>query len=117
MTRELLPNHKVFACRNANEAITRSKKRGCDLLLTEIEIGRTDLDGLLLAEMLRERNPRLEVICVTDCRNAMTAFRAWEIAAKGYITKPCAPETLAKAFANLRGPMSPHPGISAHPTT
>ena len=88
ITRQLRPNDTVLACKNAKEALALSEKITFDLLLTEIEIDCVQLDGLMLAETLRERYPQLDVICVTDCRNGMTAYRAWEISAKGYVTKP-----------------------------
>ena len=107
MTRQLRPDDIVLACKNAKEALMLSEKEGCDLLLTEIEIGSLQLDGLMLAEMLRERYPQLNVICVTDCKDGMTALRAWEISAKGYVLKPYTLEDLAKVFSNLYFPVKP----------
>ena len=101
MTRQLRPGDTVLACRNAKEALALSKKKGFDLLLTEIEIDCLQLDGLMLAEMLRERYPQLNVICVTDCQDSTIACRAWEISAKGYVRKPYALEDLARAFDKL----------------
>ena len=105
MTRQLRPDDTVLMCRNAKEALRLAEKKGCDLLLTRIEIDSFQLDGLMLAELLRERYPQLDVICVTDCKDGMTAYHAWQISAKGYVKKPCTPEDLAKAFANLRWPV------------
>ena len=72
------------------------------MLLTEIEIDCLQLDGLMLAEILRERYPQLDVICVTDCQDGTIAYRAWEVSAKGYVKKPYTLEDLARAFVSLQ---------------
>jgi DNA-binding NarL/FixJ family response regulator len=95
LTRQLRPGDTVHRCRDPDEALRIAEKHGCDLLPTEVEIG-SNRDGLMLAEMLRERNPQMEVICVTHCRDNLTALRAWRIHARGYLPKPYTPQELAE---------------------
>ena len=100
LMRQLRPGDAVHRCRGPDEALQAAEEHGCDLLLTEIEIG-SHLDGLMLAEKLRERKPQMEVICVTDRRDNLTALRAWGIHAHGYLQKPYTPQRLAEELDHL----------------
>lgn len=92
----------VHGCRDPGEALRLAEEHGCDLLLTEIEFGRINLDGLMLAEKLKERNRGIKVICVTNCRDNLNAFRAWQMLIQGYLPKPYTPQELADVLAHLR---------------
>jgi len=61
----IVPEARVFTCRSAKQAAETARKNGCDVLLTDIDIGGSETGGLDLARQIREINPNVNIIFVT----------------------------------------------------
>lgn len=64
-----------------------------------LDIAMRDLNGLELAEKLRDKNPKIAIYFVTAFNNYAT--QAFEINAIDYILKPVRPERLSKALEKI----------------
>lgn len=100
--RRLMPEAAIHGCRSPDEALRRARAEGCDLLLTEIDLGGGQYDGFLLAEEMETVNPRVNIIFVTERMDNLRAGRALALHASGYVKKPCEPQALAREFKYLR---------------
>ena len=79
-----------------------AKEKGCDVLLTEIDMGCSKREGLDFAARMQAVNPEVNIIFVT-------AFSEWDFArdviqmrVSGFVRKPYKQEQLAREFAHLR---------------
>ena len=99
------PGAVIRSCRDPNEAMDLARKEGCDVLLTEIDLGTDKWEGLHLAERVKSVNPRVNIIFVTVCSERDCAEALLRLRVSGFVTKPYAPETLTEEFANLRYPV------------
>lgn len=68
----------------SKEAIENADIDNADIAFLDIEM--PEIDGLMLAEMLMERNPKIEVVFVTA--HDKYALQAFEVHAIGYLLKP-----------------------------
>ena len=100
--KRLKPNATVYGFRSPDDALAVAKAEGCDLLLTEIDLGGGQYDGFLLGEEFKKLKPRTNIIFVTERMDNQRAGRALALHACGYVEKPCAPEALAREFQYLR---------------
>ena len=82
-----------------------ARSEGCDVLLTEIDLGGDKWEGLHLAEQVKSINPRVNIIFVTVCSEQECAEAVLRLRVSGFITKPYEPEALSEEFANLRYPI------------
>lgn len=80
---------------SASQAQAWLKDHGCDLIL--LDVAMPGPDGLQLAEALRARPMRPELVFVTA--HAEHALRAFELEALDYLTKPVRRERLQSALA------------------
>ena len=101
-TRAAVPDAEIIPCRSPAEAVKQAKARGCDVLLTEIGIGRSAISGILLAWKMKEINPKVNIIFITICSIHEHAAQLLPLRISGYITKPYRQEQLAEEFAHLR---------------
>lgn len=69
---------------NAKEAIENIDEDNADVAFLDIEM--PEINGLVLAEILMEKNPRIEVIFITAYDKY--ALQAFEVNAIGYLLKP-----------------------------
>lgn len=101
-TQRIVPGARVYACRSPSKAVELAEEYGCDVLITGIDMGETGREGISLAEKIKQRNPRVNIIFITvravqDCANDFVRLRA-----SGYVRKPYETRELAEEFANLR---------------
>ncbi len=75
-TQQIAPDARVFACLTVAEAVETARENGCDVLLTEIDMGKNGTGGIELARQI--------------------------IRASGYVRKPFSAAELKKEFDNLR---------------
>ena len=87
-TQSILPDAQIYTFLDPEQALKQAKIAGCDLLLTEIDVGLSNRGGILLAKYLKEFNPKAKIIFVTVCSayEHERALRYMEF--DGYITKP-----------------------------
>ena len=98
----IVPEARVTTCRNARQAVDSARKNGCDVLLTELDIGGSETGGLELARRIREINPNVNIIFVTVASEWEHAKDVLQVRPSGYVRKPFNQEELAGEFANLR---------------
>ena len=100
--KKILPNAAVYTCKKASEAMGIAKKRGCDVLITEIDFGGEKKEGITLAENIKEMNPCVNIIFVTAGSAREYAQQLIKVRYSGYLTKPYGMEELREELGNLR---------------
>ena len=98
--RQLLPNANVGVFDQADEAIEFVKEHGCDVLISEIEL--CGVDGLTLAQNIKNLNSKVNIIFLTVCDEREHAREVIQIKPSGYLVKPTKKEQLAFELSNLR---------------
>ena len=88
--RQLLPNAMIGSFANAKEAVAFAKEKGCDVLISEIELA--GVDGLTLAQQIKQINSRVNIIFLTVCDEKEHAKAVMQIKPSGYLVKPTKPE-------------------------
>ena len=101
-TQRIVPDARVYACRSPDKAVELAEEYGCDVLITGIDMGEYGREGISLAEKVKQRNPRVNIIFVTVCDEQDCAKDFVRLRASGYIRKPYEAQELAEEFANLR---------------
>ena len=97
---QLLPNASISTFDRADEAFCFAKENGCDVLISEIELGGTN--GIMLAKKMKNLNPKVNIIFLTVCDEKEHAKEVFEIRPSGYLVKPANNEQLAIELNNLR---------------
>lgn len=95
---------EISSFRDAETALEFVEANGCDILFCEIDLYGND--GIVFAEMVKELNPRVNIIFTTVCEEAERAKEVFKLHPSGYITKPYSAEQLTKELRNLRYPVS-----------
>ena len=85
---------------SVDDALDFVKDNGCDVLITEIEMG--GIGGLLLARSVQQVNPKVNIIFLTVCDAKEHAREVFNIRPSGYLVKPATKEQLAYELNNLR---------------
>ena len=98
--KSILPDAHIFTFMSMNEALDFVKKNGCDVLITEIEMG--GIDGLILARSVQKQNPKVNIIFLTVCDAKEHAREVFNIRPSGYLLKPATKEQLEYELNNLR---------------
>ena len=88
----------------ADSALNYAQKNGCDVLLCEINPPR--LEGLFLAEKIKQLNPRVNIIFVTVCSESEHAKAVMRLKPSGYLTKEATSAQLLEELQNLRYPVA-----------
>lgn len=104
-TRRIVPEATILGCRTPEKALALARTKGCDVLLTEIDLGGAKWEGLFLSERIKRVNPRVNIIFVTVLSEQECAQQVLQLRVSGFVTKPYLLETLAEEFANLRYPI------------
>ena len=86
------------------EAFDYAKKSGCDVLLCEINPPR--LEGLFLAEKIKDINPKVNIIFVTVCSENEHAKAVLKLKPSGYLTKEATNAQILDELRNLRYPVA-----------
>ena len=98
--RQILPDAVIGVFPNASEALAYVRQNGCDVLLTEIELG--GVDGLTLAKEIKKLNSNVNIIFLTVCDEKEHAKEVIRIKPSGYLVKPANKEQLELELKNLR---------------
>ena len=96
----ILPEASTHAFESADDAFSFVKRNGCDVLISEIELG--GANGLALARSVKKVNPTVNIIFLTVCDEKEYAREVFEIRPSGYLVKPAARQKLAFELENLR---------------
>ena len=98
--RQIFPDAVIGVFLNASEALAYAQQNGCDVLLTEIELG--GVNGLTLAKELKKLNSKVNIIFLTVCDEKEHAKEVMRIKPSGYLVKPAKIEQLESELKNLR---------------
>ena len=96
------PDAFIHGCRNPEAALSFAKSEGCDVLLTEIDLGGPKREGLDFAIRMQAINPKVNIIFVTTFAEWDYAREVIQMRTSGYVRKPYTSEQLAEEFAHLR---------------
>ena len=98
----IIPGARVFTCGRTEEALKKARENGCDVLITEIDLGREKEEGILLAEAVKKMNPHVNIIFMTAGFVRDYAQRLVKVRYSGVLTKPFNIEELKDELDNLR---------------
>ena len=98
--KSILPDARIFTFKTVDKALGFVKDNGCDVLITEIEMG--GIGGLILAKNVQKQNPKVNIIFLTVCDAKEHAHEVFNIRPSGYLVKPATKEQLAYELNNLR---------------
>lgn len=101
--RAVLPEADVHGFEAAEDAWAFAEETGCDVLLCAIELYCGS--GIRLAEKIRERFPRANLIFVTVCSEQEHAREVPSLRPSGYLTKPTTRDRLGAELRDLRYPV------------
>jgi DNA-binding NtrC family response regulator len=79
-------DYEVFLAINAEETFSQNKEHSPDVILLDVIL--PDLDGLKVLERIKQSDPDILVIMITDTRTVETALQAKKLGAYGCVTKP-----------------------------
>lgn len=99
--RTAAPEAEVIGFRYADEVLEYAERNVCDVAFCDIRM--IDMNGLTLAEKLKEINPRINIIFATGY--SMYHEAAFNMYASGYLLKPVTIEKIKEALENLRYPV------------
>jgi DNA-binding NarL/FixJ family response regulator len=97
---QILPDATIGAFANAENAVKFAEEKGCDVLISEIEL--SGVDGLTLAKKIKKLNSRVNIIFLTVCDEREHAKEVMKIKPSGYLVKPAKAEQLEAELKNLR---------------
>ena len=97
---QILPDASIVAFANADEALAYAQDKGCDVLVSEIEL--CGVDGLTLAKKVKKVNPKVNIIFLTVCDEKEHAKEVLKIKPSGYLLKPAKEEQIEAELNNLR---------------
>ena len=98
------PNADVQTFLSAEPALDYAEKFGCDILLCEINPPR--LEGLFLAEKVKNINPKVNIIFVTVCSESEHAKAVMRLKPSGYLTKGTTNAQILEELQSLRYPIA-----------
>ena len=87
----------------SDAAFNYAEKNGCDVLLCEINPPR--LEGLFLAEKIKNINHKVNIIFVTVCSENEYAKEVMRLKPSGYLTKEATNAQVLEELQNLRYPV------------
>ena len=98
--RSILPDARIVTFMSVDDALDFVKDNGCDVLITEIEMG--GIGGLLLVRSVQQVNPKVNIIFLTVCDAKEHAREVFNIRPSGYLVKPATKEQPEYELNNLR---------------
>ena len=98
------PDANVQTFLSAKPALDYAEKHGCDVLVCEINP--PWLEGLFLAEKMKQINPRVNIIFVTVCSESEHAKAVLRLKPSGYLTKEATSAQILEELKNLRYPVA-----------
>ena len=104
------PVATIRAFTEADELLAYAQGHSCDVAFLDIEL--RDRNGLALAKILKEQNPKINIIFVTGY--SQYTGDALHLRASGYVTKPATKAKITEELANLRNPVVEAPSALLH---
>lgn len=91
----------VDACATAEEAMSRLPAAHADVVLMDINLGSTGVDGIECSRQLKALIPGVQILMLTVFEDTEKIFRALAAGASGYILKRMPPAQLAEAIREV----------------
>ena len=113
--RKIVPTARIDICQSPKAALQLAEEKCCDVLLTEFNIQGRYASGYDLAKRIKEINPRLNIVFLTEFSGNNVFRWFFDIRASGYIRKPCEPQALLNEFQDLRYPVDVNVSRSGRP--
>jgi len=98
---EALPQADISAFGKPSELLDYAKENSCNVAFLDIKMW--GMDGLAVAKLLKEDNPKINIIFVTAYSKYAT--EAFDLYPSGYILKPVTRESVEREIKNLRHPV------------
>ncbi|MBR3646175.1 MAG: response regulator [Lachnospiraceae bacterium] len=100
--KSIMPSATISGFRNPLKAEKYVRQNGCDILLCDIDFNGPKWEGLDLAEKIKDINPKVNIIFVTDLPEREYAESIVQLRISGYVRKPYGRQELVEEFSNLR---------------
>ena len=97
----IMPDAEIYTFGDPEQALNQAKAVGCDILVTEIDVGWTDTGGILLARYLKDVNPKAKIIFTTVFMDFELEPLLRYVEFDGCILKPYLFEELEAEFRKL----------------
>ncbi len=94
-----LSNFKVICFDDANSCLAEIKKSNCDIVITDVNMPKTD--GIKLAKMIKELIHQMPILVVTGHGNVPMVSKAFKAGAADFIEKPLNEENLLPAVKEV----------------
>jgi len=104
--REIDPGGSHAGLISSHEALLFADSHRLDVAFLDIEM--PDMNGLLLAKALKDKQPDINIVFVTG--HVEYAYDAHKVFASGYLIKPAGTEDVRNVLENLRHPIERKPG-------
>ena len=96
------PDDAIFAYRDPEKALLHAKEEGCDVLVTEIDLGGSQREGLDFALRMQAIHPAVNIIFVTTFEESDFARDVIQMRVSGFVRKPFKQQQLEEEFSKLR---------------
>jgi two-component system capsular synthesis response regulator RcsB len=96
------PDATINGYRDPEEALLHAKEEGCDVLLTEIDLGGSQREGLDFALRMQAIHPAVNIIFVTTFEESDFARDVIQMRVSGFVRKPFKQQQLEEEFSKLR---------------
>ena len=100
--KRIQPEAAIYGCREPEAALSLARSEGCDVLLTDIDLGGPLREGLNFARRMQAVNPKVNIIFVTTFEEQDYAKDVIQMRVSGFVRKPYKTAQLAEEFAHLR---------------
>ena len=98
LCRDIPEIDEVHGLERAKDALSWLRDNPCDLVFLDIEM--PEMDGLRLAERIREIRPKTDIVFVTG--HPRFAVDSWSVHPAGYLLKPVTREALQQEVDYIR---------------
>ena len=98
---EASPAAELYPFKKPSELLTFVKDNPCNIAFLDIHI--PDMNGFALAKVLKDMNPKINIIFVTA--HSQYASEAFGLYPSGYILKPVTAKDIEREIENLRYPV------------
>ncbi len=95
---------QCWTAANSDEALRVIAENKPDLIILDIRLERSKLDGFGVLEEARKIHPDGKIFMVTGYDDDSYQERCQKLGAAGYLTKPLSPDTLVGLLKNLNSP-------------
>ena len=100
--KKCMPGADVHMCRSVKDALAVVRQHGCDILITEIDLGAEKEEGIELARKVKDSNPVVNIIFATSGFAKDYAQQLVRIRYSGFLTKPFNGDELSEELKDLR---------------